>query len=113
MIFLKNYEKYETNEDLARTYILNHTLHTVETDDLYHDILGFLEWLKEETTTLGDLSSEPIPCPFCGANAVVDLTDRGFSVRCLECYTKSYPQFMKEDAISLWNRRASITPSPD
>ena len=60
-----------------------------------------LKWLALEAE-----EEKPLPCPFCGRNAVCDRTP-GISpnVRCTGCGALIYRDTLV-DAIAAWNRRA-------
>lgn len=79
-------------------------------------------------TELPTKEPEPLPCPFCGENAVIYKThgSDGFGIQC-SAHQVNAPNFHKcgvstlgphgktiAEVIAVWNRRASISPpSPD
>lgn len=55
------------------------------------------------------------PCPFCGHNAKMTTIENrrprtvgltGFFIKCSVCRATTGVEFVKEDAIEAWNRRA-------
>ena len=51
--------------------------------------------------------TRPLPCPFCGAGAVVDCdASYGFwSVRCRSCRCRTALTRPRTEAVAAWNRR--------
>lgn len=84
-----------------------HKLATVETDDLFRDLIAYTKWLDEEAGP-----SELKPCPFCnGKNIKVypvpNFEKATFRVKCNDCGCSYLELFDKEeDAIRAWNTRS-------
>lgn len=66
--------------------------------------LCVLKWLAQEAPT-----EKPLPCPFCGSNAITFIAQEMFYVSCVnEDCIASVPMnsfSSEEDAIAAWNRR--------
>ena len=58
----------------------------------------------------------PAACPFCGSPSAppdLDGEDGSWAVYCLDCGAKGPTRETKDDAVSAWNQRVIILPSPE
>lgn len=54
------------------------------------------------------------PCPFCGADVVLDYSLRGiYFIRCPMCHAKSLECYSEEHAVVWWNRRSEPIGNPE
>lgn len=58
-----------------------------------------LEWLEKEAE-----EEKPLPCPFCGAEAILYATGMPY-VRCDNCKAQTTAYQTPEEAVAAWNRR--------
>ena len=97
---MTNAEKYKTVAEREKAY-KNH-MNTALNN--HENVLPPFEWLAQEAP-----AEEPLPCPFCGSNAITFIAQEMFYVSCVnEDCIASVPMnsfSSEEDAIAAWNRR--------
>ena len=99
MIFLKNYEKYETPREKVSTF-LKEAEASFLAESSKQTLLLFAEWLDEEAHGQSKLRS----CE-CGGSAETSKFGKGFITHCLKCPRQTDYQYTEKAAILAWNRR--------